>query len=110
MTADELKEAIHLSYTTSLNDIRGCDIYIITVPTPIDIYNKPNLTPLKKSSESVGKVLKKGDIVIYESTAYPGATQEFCVPILEKQSGLCEKIKYWTDTGPHYEISLSTII
>ena len=88
MTADELKEAIHLSYTTSLNDIRGCDIYIITVPTPIDIYNKPNLTPLKKSSESVGKVLKKGDIVIYESTVYPGCTEEDCVPVLEKGSGL----------------------
>ena len=88
MTAKELKDAIHLSYTTFLDDIKDCEVYIITVPTPIDKQKRPDLTPLEKSSESVGSILKKGDIVIYESTVYPGATEEVCVPILEKQSGL----------------------
>ena len=83
-----LKGAVHLSYTTSLDDIKDCTIFIITVPTPIDKHKRPDLTPLEKSSELVGKILKKGDIVIYESTVYPGATEEICVPILEQQSGL----------------------
>ena len=87
-TKQELKDAIHLSYTTSLDDIKDCGIYIVTVPTPIDKHKRPDLTPLKKSSETVGKVLQEGDIVIYESTVYPGATEEICVPILEEQSGL----------------------
>ena len=87
-TAQELKEADQLSYTSNLDDIKDCGIYIVTVPTPIDKHKRPDLTPLEKSSESVGKILKIGDIVIYESTVYPGATEEICVPILEKQSGL----------------------
>ncbi|MDC3262013.1 Vi polysaccharide biosynthesis UDP-N-acetylglucosamine C-6 dehydrogenase TviB [Candidatus Pseudothioglobus singularis] len=87
-TKQELKDAIHLSYTTNLDNIKDCAIFIITVPTPIDKHKRPDLTPLEKSSESVGKILKKGDIVIYESTVYPGATEEVCVPILEQQSGL----------------------
>lgn len=74
--------------TEKIEDIRNCNYYIITVPTPVDDTNRPNLTPLFKSSETVGSVLKKGDIVIYESTVYPGATEEECVPILEKTSGL----------------------
>jgi len=84
----ELNDALHLNFTTHLNDIKDCEIYIVTVPTPIDEHNKPNLLPLKKSCETIGKVLKKGDIVIYESTVYPGATEEVCVPILEKKSNL----------------------
>ncbi|NCW57922.1 MAG: nucleotide sugar dehydrogenase, partial [Gammaproteobacteria bacterium] len=84
----ELKEATHLSYSSELADIRRCNVYIVTVPTPIDKYNRPDLTPLEKSSTSVGRVLKKGDIVIYESTVYPGCTEEVCVPILERMSGL----------------------
>ncbi len=87
-TPQELKDAAHLSYTTNLDDIKDCEIYIVTVPTPIDKHKRPDLTPLEKSSETVGKILKKGDIVIYESTVYPGATEEVCVPILEHQSGL----------------------
>ncbi|PKO98057.1 MAG: Vi polysaccharide biosynthesis protein VipA/TviB, partial [Bacteroidetes bacterium HGW-Bacteroidetes-9] len=88
-TSDEdLKEAVKLSYTTNLDDLRQCNYYIVTVPTPIDSHKRPDLTPLIKASESVGKVLKKGDIVVYESTVYPGATEEECVPILEKFSGL----------------------
>ena len=87
-TARELKDAMHLSFTNVLDDIKDCEVYIVTVPTPIDKHKRPDLTPLEKSSESVGSILKKGDIVIYESTVYPGATEEVCVPILEKQSGL----------------------
>lgn len=90
---EELAEATNLRYTTQLNDIGSCNYFIVTVPTPIDSHKRPDLTPLIKASESVGKVLKKGDIVIYESTVYPGATEEECVPILEKFSGL----KYNTD-------------
>ncbi|QYA26019.1 nucleotide sugar dehydrogenase [Gramella sp. MT6] len=74
--------------TTSLEEIRGCNYFVITVPTPVDKNNRPDLTPLYKSSETVGKVLKKGDIVIYESTVYPGVTEDECVPVLEKISGL----------------------
>ena len=77
-----------LRYSTDLEDIRDCNIYIVTVPTPIDSSNRPDLTPLLKSSETIAKVLKKGDIVIYESTVYPGVTEEVCVPELERSSGL----------------------
>jgi len=87
-TPQELKDAVHLSYTSSKEDILNCEIYIVTVPTPIDKYKRPDLTSLEKSSEIVGNVLNKGDIVIYESTVYPGATEEVCVPILERHSGL----------------------
>jgi len=84
----ELAAATKLSYTTRLDDLKPCRVFIVTVPTPIDEYKRPDLTPLEKSSESVGKVLKKGDVVIYESTVYPGCTEEVCVPILERISGL----------------------
>lgn len=85
---EELKQATLLSYTTSPDDIKDCNIYIVTVPTPIDKHKRPDLTPLIKSSETLGKILSKGDVVVYESTVYPGATEEVCVPILEQQSGL----------------------
>jgi UDP-N-acetyl-D-galactosamine dehydrogenase len=84
----ELAEAEKLTYTTSLADLKPCRVFIVTVPTPIDEYKRPDLTPLVKSSESIGKVLKKGDVVVYESTVYPGCTEEVCVPILERVSGL----------------------
>lgn len=87
-TQDELVAAKHLSYTTNLEDLRSSNCYIITVPTPIDEYKRPDLTPLINASKTVGTVLKKGDIVIYESTVYPGCTEEDCVPVLEKYSGL----------------------
>lgn len=87
-TEEELAAAKHLIYTTKLDDLRTCNCYIVTVPTPIDEHKRPDLTPLIKASESVGKVLKQGDIVIYESTVYPGCTEEDCVPVLEKHSGL----------------------
>jgi UDP-N-acetyl-D-galactosamine dehydrogenase len=90
LSESQVKEAINngMEFTNQLDDIKDCNIYIVTVPTPIDKHKKPDLTPLLKASESVGKVLKKGDIVIYESTVYPGATEEDCVPILEKVSKL----------------------
>lgn len=84
----ELSEATHLSFTTNLEDLRRCNCFIVTVPTPIDEHKQPDLTPLIKASETIGKVLKVGDLVIYESTVYPGATEEDCVPVLEKHSGL----------------------
>ncbi len=86
----QVKEALEngMKFTNNLDDIADCNIYIVTVPTPIDKHKKPDLTPLIKASESIGKVLKKGDIVIYESTVYPGATEEDCVPVLERVSGL----------------------
>ncbi|MFB2537878.1 MULTISPECIES: Vi polysaccharide biosynthesis UDP-N-acetylglucosamine C-6 dehydrogenase TviB [unclassified Acinetobacter] len=88
VTSEELKLATQLQYTTDLNVLKASNFFIVTVPTPIDEVNRPDLTPLQKASETVGKVLKKGDIVVYESTVYPGATEEVCIPILEKVSGL----------------------
>jgi UDP-N-acetyl-D-galactosamine dehydrogenase len=85
---EELAAAKHLSFATKFDDLRTCNCFIVTVPTPIDEHKRPDLTPLFKASETVGKVLKKGDIVIYESTVYPGCTEEDCVPVLEKHSGL----------------------
>ena len=85
---EELASATKLTFTTDPEALRGCNVYIVTVPTPIDDHKRPDLTPLVKASETVGKVLKKGDIVIYESTVYPGCTEEDCVPVLEKHSGL----------------------
>ena len=87
-TRAELKAATRLSFTSDLADMKRCRVFIVTVPTPIDEYKRPDLTPLVKASESVGKVLKKGDVVVYESTVYPGCTEEVCVPILERESGL----------------------
>jgi len=86
----QVNEALNnkMKFTLDVNDIEDCNIYIVTVPTPIDKHKKPDLTPLIKASETIGKVLKKDDIVIYESTVYPGATEEDCVPVLEKFSGL----------------------
>jgi UDP-N-acetyl-D-galactosamine dehydrogenase len=85
---EELQAAFNLSFSTNSDDLRGCNCFIVTVPTPIDRYKRPDLGPLIKASETVGKVLKTGDIVIYESTVYPGCTEEDCVPVLEKFSGL----------------------
>ncbi|MDX9901654.1 MAG: nucleotide sugar dehydrogenase [Aliarcobacter sp.] len=90
LTSDEVNESIKngMIYSTNIYDIKDCNIYIVTVPTPIDSSNRPDLTPLIKSSQTIGKVLKKDDIVIYESTVYPGVTEEVCVPQLEKESGM----------------------
>ena len=84
----ELQQAAQLSFTCDLEKLKECNFFIVTVPTPIDDYKQPDLTPLIKASTSIGQILKKGDIVVYESTVYPGATEEVCIPVLEKVSGL----------------------
>lgn len=93
-------KGIGLLCSTSLEDIKDCNYFVITVPTPVDKHNKPDLTPLYKSSETVGKVLKKGDIVIYESTVYPGVTEEECVPVLERISGLKFNVDFFAGYSP----------
>lgn len=85
---EELKNSPKLTFTNSAKDLQDVEIFIVTVPTPVDEFKKPNLSPLQRASKTVGALLKKGDIVIYESTVYPGCTEEICVPILEKESGL----------------------
>ena len=88
VTSEDLKQAKFLSYGSKPDDLAGCSIFIVTVPTPIDKASRPDLTPLVRASETVGKIIKAGAIVIYESTVYPGCTEEICVPVLEKHSGL----------------------
>src|SRR5690606_22035165 len=84
----DLRAAKRLSFASRLEEIGGCHVYIVTVPTPIDNAKRPDLGPLIRASESFGKVLKRGDVVVYESTVYPGCTEEVCIPILERVSGL----------------------
>lgn len=88
VSSADLQSAQYLTYTNELKDIVGCDFYVVTVPTPVDEHNQPDLTPLIKACESVGQVMKPGAVVIFESTVYPGCTEDDCVPILEKNSGL----------------------
>ena len=85
---EELAAASHLRFSTDIGDLAGCNVFIVTVPTPVDEANRPDLSPLESASASIGTVLKRGDIVIYESTVYPGTTEEICVPVLERVSGL----------------------
>ncbi len=87
-STQELKQAVNLRYTYDSAELKQSNFFIVTVPTPIDDFKQPDLTPLIKSSKTIGQVLKKGDIVVYESTVYPGATEEVCIPVLEKVSGL----------------------
>ena len=98
--AERPSEENGLFCSTQLEDIKDCNYYIVTVPTPVDKNNRPDLTPLYKSSEAVGKVLKKGDIVIYESTVYPGLTEEECVPVLERVSGLKFNVDFFVGYSP----------
>jgi len=97
---EELAEADKLSYTADIEDIKSCNIYIVTVPTPINEYKQPDLSPLEKASALLGKVIKKNDIVIYESTVYPGATEEVCIPILEQVSGLKFNENFYVGYSP----------
>lgn len=96
----ELAEATHIKYTTSLDDLRSCNVFIVTVPTPIDEHKQPDLTPLIKASEALGQVIKRDDIVIYESTVYPGATEEDCIPVIEKVSGLTFNQDFFAGYSP----------
>ncbi|ELW9539521.1 Vi polysaccharide biosynthesis UDP-N-acetylglucosamine C-6 dehydrogenase TviB [Acinetobacter baumannii] len=100
VSPEELKQAAQLSYTTNLEDLKDCNFFIVTVPTPIDNYKQPDLTPLVKASTSIGKILKKGDIVVYESTVYPGATEEVCIPVLEEISGLTFNKDFFAGYSP----------
>ncbi|MDA9043197.1 nucleotide sugar dehydrogenase [Pseudomonadales bacterium] len=100
VTSEDLELSANLSFSSQLSDIADCGIYIITVPTPIDSANRPELTPLRKASELVASVLVKGNIVIYESTVYPGCTEEFCVPVLESVSGLTFNEDFYCGYSP----------
>lgn len=100
LSKEELKEAIHLSFTTNPDDLQKAQIFIVTVPTPINSANQPDITLLLKASETVGRALKKGDVVIYESTVYPGCTEEDCVPVLEKVSGLKFNVDFFVGYSP----------
>ncbi len=100
VSSEELKEATQLRFSAEGAELAKANTFIVTVPTPIDEYKQPDLTPLVKASETIGKVLKKGDIVIYESTVYPGATEEVCVPVLEKVSGLKYNVDFYAGYSP----------
>lgn len=96
----EFEAANKLSFTSSMSELQDCNVFIVTVPTPLDESNQPDLRPLKSASEMIGKILKKRDIVVYESTVYPGATEEFCVPILESKSGLNFNTDFFAGYSP----------
>ena len=99
-TPEELSQAIGLSFTCDVERLNQANVFIVTVPTPIDEFNAPDMIPLKKASEMLSRVIKKGDIVIYESTVYPGATEEVCVPILEGGSGLKFNLDFFAGYSP----------
>ena len=99
-SSEELAEAKHLSYSSNASDLADCNFYVVTVPTPIGDSNRPLLTPLRAASNTLGAVIKKGDIVVYESTVYPGATEEFCVPLLEENSGLKMNTDFFVGYSP----------
>lgn len=99
-TSDELSEAINLDFSSNLDDIQDCNFYIVTVPTPITDANTPDLTPLKKASEALGSIISHGDVVVFESTVYPGATEEVCLPIIEKISGLKFNTDFFAGYSP----------
>jgi len=100
VTPQDLEAAAHLRFSSDPEDLKACQIFIVTVPTPVNKANRPDLTPLVKASETVGKALKQGDIVIYESTVYPGATEEVCVPVLEKFSGKKFNVDFFCGYSP----------
>ncbi|MCS4308828.1 UDP-N-acetyl-D-galactosamine dehydrogenase [Rheinheimera pacifica] len=100
VSSEELQQASKLSYSSNLDDLRRANVYIVTVPTPIDKHRQPDLTPLIKASETLGKVIKAGDVVIYESTVYPGATEEDCIPVIERISGLKYNVDFFAGYSP----------
>ncbi|MHA8074796.1 nucleotide sugar dehydrogenase [Aquirufa sp. HETE-40SA] len=100
VTAEQLKTSVSLTFSSNAADLSTCNTFIVTVPTPIDHFKKPDLSPLLKASEMIGKALKKGDLVIYESTVYPGCTEEDCVPVLEKFSGLKFNVDFFCGYSP----------
>jgi len=100
VSADELATATQLTYSTELQDIANCNVYIVTVPTPIDAHKRPDMAALRSASKAIGEVIKRGDVVIYESTVYPGATEEVCLPIIEKTSGLRLNTDFFAGYSP----------
>lgn len=100
VSSEELQQAVNLRYSTSLTALKDCNFFIVTVPTPIDDFKQPDLSPLIKASTSIAQVLKKDDIVVYESTVYPGATEEACIPVLEKVSGLTYNTDFFAGYSP----------
>ena len=100
VSPEELVQSTHLTYSANLDDLKDCNFFIVTVPTPIDEFKQPDLTPLVKASTSIGKVLNKGDVVVYESTVYPGATEETCIPVLEQVSGLTFNQDFFAGYSP----------
>ncbi len=100
VSSEELKQANNLSFSSDITDLAQCNFYIITVPTPIDEYKQPDLTPLVKASETIAQVLNKNDIIVYESTVYPGATEEVCIPVVEKNSGLVFNQDFFAGYSP----------
>jgi UDP-N-acetyl-D-galactosamine dehydrogenase len=99
-TPEQLRSTNKLTFSSNINDIKDCNIYVVTVPTPIDEFKTPDLNPLRSASNMLGKILKKGDTVIYESTVYPGCTEEVCVPLLEKSSGLIFNTDFYCGYSP----------
>jgi len=99
-TEEELRGARYLSFTSDWADLKDCTVFVVTVPTPVDRHNRPDLKPLERASRAIGEVLKRGDVVIYESTVYPGCTEEFCVPILEQVSGLAFNRDFFAGYSP----------
>ncbi len=99
-TPEQLRSAGQLTFSANINDIKGCNVFIVTVPTPIDEFKTPDLNPLRGASKMLGEILKKGNTVIYESTVYPGCTQEICVPLLEKASGLVFNVDFYCGYSP----------
>ena len=97
---EEISNAFKLSFSSSVSDLSSCNVFIVTVPTPIDKFKAPDLKPLLKASAMLGKVIKKGDVVIYESTVYPGCTEEDCVPVLENESGLVFNRDFYCGYSP----------
>lgn len=100
VSPEELVQSAHLTYSANLDDLKDCNFFIVTVPTPIDEFKQPDLTPLVKASTNIGKVLNKGDVVVYESTVYPGATEETCIPVLEQVSGLTFNQDFFAGYSP----------
>lgn len=100
VSPEELASAKNLRYTSNLDDLAGCRVHIVTVPTPIDAARRPDFDPLLKASASIGKIIKKGDVVIYESTVYPGVTEEVCVPVIERESGLKYNVDFHCGYSP----------
>ena len=99
-TTEQIKSANQLTFSSNINDIKKCNVYIVTVPTPIDEFKTPDLEPLRAASQMLGEILKKGDIVIYESTVYPGCTEEVCVPLLEESSNLIFNTDFYCGYSP----------